>query len=79
MNEKDTKLQVRVNARKKAQAQKVLKSYGLSMSTAVDLLLHRIVEDKALPFEIKIPNAETRVAINESRKTMAQRQPHPDE
>lgn len=63
-----------MDEKRKEDAKRVLKSHGLSMSTAVDLLLSRIVEDQALPFELKVPNAETRAAIEESRKTMKLRQ-----
>ncbi|OEZ59919.1 type II toxin-antitoxin system RelB/DinJ family antitoxin [Duganella sp. HH105] len=71
MTEKTVTLQVQVDEKNKADAKKVLKTYGLSMSDAVNFLLHRIVQDQALPLELKVPNAETRAAIKESRKTMA--------
>lgn len=73
MDRKMSTLQVRVDDDVKEQAKKVLADYGVSMSTAVGLLLHRIVEDKTLPFELKIPNAQTQAAIEESRKMMAER------
>lgn len=73
MVKKMSTLQVRVDDEVKEQAKKVLADYGVSMSVAVGLLLHRIVEDKALPFEIKFPNAQTRAAMEESRQIMAER------
>lgn len=73
MVKKMSTLQVRVDDEVKEQAKKVLADYGVSMSVAVGLLLHRIVEDKALPFEIKVPNAQTRAAMEESRQIMAER------
>jgi DNA-damage-inducible protein J len=36
---------------------------GLSLSDAVRLLLTRIVVEEALPFEVRVPNAETRAAM----------------
>jgi DNA-damage-inducible protein J len=38
---------------------------GLSVSDAIRLLLTRVAAEKALPFELKIPNAETRAAMEE--------------
>jgi DNA-damage-inducible protein J len=36
-----------------------------SISDAIRLLLARVAAEKALPFEIRVPNAETRAAIAE--------------
>ena len=36
---------------------------GLSSSEAMRLFLHQIVSQRGLPFEVKIPNAETIEAI----------------
>jgi DNA-damage-inducible protein J len=38
---------------------------GLSVSDAIRLLLIRVAAEKALPFEIKVPNTETRTAMAE--------------
>jgi DNA-damage-inducible protein J len=38
---------------------------GLSVSDAIRLLLIRVAAEKALPFEIKVPNAKTRAAMAE--------------
>ena len=46
---------------------------GLSMSDAVRLFLHRVIADQAFPLELKVPNAATRVAMEESRAMMAAR------
>ena len=35
------------------------------MSDAVRVLLHRVAEDKAFPFALQVPNAETRAAMAE--------------
>jgi len=49
----------------KADASAVLEAMGLSLSDAIRLFLVRVAKDKALPFEVKVPNAETRAAIAE--------------
>jgi DNA-damage-inducible protein J len=56
---------VRVNPRVKAKAEKALAAMGLSVSDAVRVLLHRVAEDKAFPFALEVPNAETRAAMAE--------------
>ena len=66
-------LHVRVDDDIKAQAAQVLAAMGLSMSDAVRLFLRRVVIDQAFPLELKVPNAQTRAAIDESRAMMANR------
>jgi len=78
MTERTVTLEVQVDGYRKAEAEKVLQSYGLTMSVAVNALLRRIIEDQTLPFELKVPNAETQAAIRDSRKTMAELRSHMD-
>jgi DNA-damage-inducible protein J len=59
---------VRINKRVKTQAAKTLKAMGLSVSDAVRVLLTRVAAEHALPFEVKVPTAETAAAIREARK-----------
>ncbi len=63
-------LHVRMDEQLKAQATTALDAIGLSASDAVRLLFHRIVADQAFPLELKVPNAETRAAMEESRQIM---------
>jgi len=58
---------VRIDKRIKTKAAKTLASMGLSVSDAVRVLLTRVVAEKALPFDVKIPNAATKAAIREAR------------
>jgi DNA-damage-inducible protein J len=58
---------VRVEKRIKTQAAKTLAAMGLSISDAVRVLLTRVAAEKALPFEVKVPNAAT-AAMREARK-----------
>ena len=66
-------LHIRVDDDIKEQATQALNAMGLSVSDAVRLLLHRVVIDQAFPLELKVPNAETRAAMEESRAMMASR------
>lgn len=63
---------VRIDEALKAQATEALAAIGLSTADAVRLLFHRIVADQAFPLELKVPNAETRAAMAESRQLMAE-------
>ena len=62
-----TMLHVRVDDEIKTQASEALASMGLSVSDAVRILLKRVVSDQAFPLELKVPNAQTRAAIEEAR------------
>lgn len=62
-----TMVQVRVDDKIKAQATKALTAMGLSVSDAVRVFLTRVAADKQLPFELKVPNAETQAAMAEAR------------
>ena len=61
----DTVVRARIDGQVKEQAAKVLADMDLSVSDAIRLLLVRVAAEKALPFEIKVPNAETRAAMAE--------------
>ena len=59
---------VRIDRRVKAQAAKTLSAMGLSVSDAVRVLLTRVAAEKALPFDVKVPNATTAAAMREARR-----------
>ena len=59
---------VRIEKRIKTQAARTLASMGLSVSDAVRVLLTRVAAEKALPFEVKAPNARTAAAMREARQ-----------
>jgi DNA-damage-inducible protein J len=61
----DTVVRARIDGQVKERAAKVLADMGLSVSDAIRLLLVRVAAEKALPFEVKVPNSETRAAIAE--------------
>jgi DNA-damage-inducible protein J len=58
---------IRVDAKVKAKAQKALAAMGLSVSDAVRILLIRVATEKAMPFEIRVPNRESVAAMEDSR------------
>lgn len=71
MSTQTSMLHVRVDDGIKVQATQALEAMGLSMSDAVRLFLHRVVAEQAFPLELKVPNAETRAAMQEARAAMA--------
>lgn len=60
-----TMIHVRIDEDVKEQAAEALAAMGLSVSDAVRVLLTRVAAEKALPFALKVPNAETLAAIRE--------------
>jgi DNA-damage-inducible protein J len=58
---------IRIDKRVKARAAKALSAMGLSVSDAVRVLLIRVAAEKALPFDLKVPNETTAAAMKEAR------------
>ena len=73
MKTQTSMLHIRVEDDIKEQATQALTAMGLSVSDAVRLFLRRVVIDQAFPLELKVPNAQTRAAMEESRTMMATR------
>jgi DNA-damage-inducible protein J len=61
-------VQARIDGAIKEEAAAVLAAMGLTVSDAVRLLLTKVAQEKALPFELLIPNAVTIKAMKEARK-----------
>ena len=61
----DSVVRARIDGRVKAEATDVLEKMGLTVSDAIRLMLVRVASEKALPFEVKLPNAKTLAAIEE--------------
>lgn len=64
----DTVVRARIDQRVKKQAADVLDDMGLTVSDAIRMLLVRVAAEKALPFEVRVPNAETVEAIEAGRR-----------
>lgn len=52
-----TMVHVRVDEEVKEQATDALAAMGLTVSAAVKIFLTRVAVEKALPFELRVPNA----------------------
>jgi len=61
---KSETLHIRVNGSVKHNAEKTLDKLGLSISEAVNMLLHQIDLVGGLPFDVRIPSAPDRVTAH---------------
>ena len=52
----------------KEKAEAILKELGISISTAYEMFYRQVIALNGLPFDVKIPNAETVQAMREARK-----------
>lgn len=66
-------VRARIDEKLKDEAAEVLATMGLTVSDVVRMTLTRVANEKALPFDLKAPNAETRAAMAESRALMKAR------
>ena len=59
---------IKLDVEIKAKAKEVFKELGITMGEAVNIFLNQVALHQGLPFEVKIPNDETKKAIEEARK-----------
>jgi len=57
----------RVEPKLKASAGRVFSKVGVSTSDAITMFLRQVVLHDGLPFEVRVPNAETARALREMR------------
>ena len=60
-----TQTTIRVDEENYLKAREILSQIGLNYSQAVSIFNNMIVLNKGLPFELKIPNSQTRQALHE--------------
>ena len=68
-----TMVHVRVDEKAKEKAAKTLAGMGISVSDAVCMLPVRVAAEKALPFEVRVPNATTVKAMRAADRGKAKR------
>lgn len=69
---------VRVDETVKESATATLAEMGLSVSDAVRMMLVRVAAEKALPFEVRTPNAVTIKAMKQADKGKGKRYKTPE-
>ena len=61
----DAVVRVRIDAATKERATAALDAMGLSVSDALRLLMLRVAHEQRLPFDVKVPNTVTTLAMKE--------------
>ena len=61
-------VRARIDADLKRDATAALAGMGLTVSDAIRLMLVRVATEKALPFEVRTPNATTRAALDAAER-----------
>lgn len=77
MSTEPTSLRLDAEAKKKAYA--IFEALGLKPTQAINLFLNQVALRKGLPFEIKIPNADTIAAMKDLDDGQGQRYKNADE
>ena len=57
----------RIDPALKRQAESILSDLGLTVSGAFELFYRQIILNRGLPFDVRIPNAATRRAVEDAR------------
>ena len=68
-----TMVHIRLDEKVKERAAQNLSAMGLAVSDAVRILLVRVAAEKALPFDVKVPNAKTQEAMAATGRGRGQR------
>lgn len=61
----DSIVRARIDTATKERAAIALEAMGLSISDAIRLLMLRVADEQRLPFDVKVPNAESRRAMED--------------
>ena len=61
-------VRARIDADLKREATAALAEMGLTVSDAIRLMLVRVATEKALPFDVRTPNAATRAALDAAQR-----------
>lgn len=61
----DARISSRIDRDLKNQAEAILSELGIKSSQAISMFYSQIVKHRGIPFELKIPNEETKAAMDE--------------
>lgn len=72
---KTANINIRIDPEIKTGAEKVFASFGMTITDAINIFLHKAIMEGGLPFEVRPPryNAQTEAAIREAREIIAGR------
>ncbi len=68
MSTKTAFIRARTQPELKLEAEKVLRSLGLSPSAAINMFYRQVVLRQSLPFDVALPNASTRRAMAQAER-----------
>jgi len=68
---KQSYINTRMETGTKRAAESVFRRLGLSPSEAIRLFYRQVILRRGIPFEVKVPNRETRAAMRELRERRA--------
>lgn len=70
---KTANINVRIDPDVKADAEALFSDFGITLTDAINIFLHKSLMEGGLPFEVKQPryNAETEAAIKEARDILS--------
>ena len=68
---KSAMVRARVEPDLKERAEAMLDQMGLSATTAITLFYRQIIQRRALPFDVRMPNATTQRAMRAARSGLA--------
>ena len=69
---KTAMINARIEPELKEEVDEIFDQLGLTTTEAVTLFFKRVKNYRGLPFEVRLPNAETRKAIEQARKGKVQ-------
>lgn len=69
----DAVVRARIDQSTKQEATKLFQKMGITVSDAIRMMLVQAVAQKALPFEVRVPNEETAAALLASRNGVVSR------
>lgn len=67
---KTVSIHARVEPKLKVSVEHVLKQLGLSMTDAITMYFNQIILNDGIPFDVKIPNKETRQAMEDAENAV---------
>lgn len=59
---------LRIDEKPLTEAKAILAGLGMNFTEAVNIFTNLVVQHRGLPFEVRIPNAETKQVIEEARR-----------
>lgn len=62
---KTSNLNVRIDPETKSQAEVLFSKFGMTVSEAINVFLHQSIMYGGIPFELRVPNKETREVMED--------------